>query len=178
MPNPAGLDFAALTEDTRFLDSHIDDTGVLRDGAFTMAKAMCGTCPTLLGCRSRARLEVDVAGVAGGEDEAERNAWRVRHGVTVEALRLAVLVPEWPLLLLDLSTETRPSGQATEITVEELVAIHRLTADGWTVEEIAGSLVTVTAAGRVAWSIDRVRLARAILAGGRGGRARRTGVVA
>jgi hypothetical protein len=176
MPNPAHLDFADLTEDTRVLDSHIDDTGVLRDGAFTTAKAMCLACPTLLGCRARARTEVDVAGVAGGEDEAERAAWRARHGVTVEALRLAVLVPEWPLLLLDLSTETRPSGQATEITVEELVAVSRLTADGWTVEEITGSLVTVTAAGRIGWSADRVRQARAILAGSRGGRARRAGV--
>jgi hypothetical protein len=176
MPNPTGLDFTDLTEGARLLDAYLDDDGVIHAGAYSTAKALCAACPILLRCRARARCEVDVAGVAGGEDEAERAAWRLRNGVTVEATRLAVLVPDGDMWLLDLSTETRPSGQEKEITVEELVAVMRLTADGWTVEDIAARLVTVTAAGRVPWTVTRAKHARAVLAGAQGRLARRAGV--
>lgn len=176
MPNPTGLDFADLTEDARVMDSYLDDDLVLHAGAYTAAKHLCSVCPLLLRCRARARCEVDVAGVAGGEDETERAEWRRRNRVTVEATRLAVLVPDGHQLLLDLSTETRPSGQRKQITVEELVAVMRLTVDGWTVEDIADRLVTVTATGRIRWTVKRAKHARAILAGSEGHSTRAAGV--
>jgi hypothetical protein len=178
LPRSDGLDLAELTsevEDTTVLGTYTVTTrrGTFRrdyDDDLAAARAMCSVCPVLVACRARALLDVDVAGVAAGLTERERAEWRVAHEVTVDQLRVAVLVPDRRgRLVLDLSTETRVTGQRREITGEELVAIARLTAAGWTAEDIADQLVTVRAAGdggeEIQWTVQRVQWARETLAG-------------
>lgn len=191
-----GLDLAELTsdvEDTLVLGTYEvvvkDPAGerlVTRDFGddIEAARNMCRGCPVLDVCRDRALTQDNIAGVAGGLDERERQAWRSLLGITAETLRLAVLVRRHvPVtvnghptiayrLVLDLSTETRATTQRKEITAEELVVIARLTAEGWTTDQVAAELVTVRACGdgseTVEWSPHRVAYAQALLSGSRG----------
>lgn len=186
LPHTNGLDLAQMTteaEQTQILGSYTVTTRAgtdLRcwDDDLAEARVMCSACPVLVTCRARALLDVDVAGVAAGLTETERARWRRRHRIRVRQLRVAVLVvDDSGQLVLDLSTETRASGQRSEITGEELVAIARLTAAGWTAADIADRLVTRRAAPAgggwedVAWTVGRVNHAREILLGrGKAGR--------
>jgi hypothetical protein len=100
--------------------------------------------------------------------------------------------------VLDLSTETAPSGQRSEITAEELAAVRVLRAWGWSRDAIAARLVTVRSAPlkrtgnpardqrmaladqrpgeRIPWTPKRVRQALAVLDGSKGSPDRRAGV--
>lgn len=198
VPRGDGLDLADLTaeaEDTAILGQYTVETRaglVTRDlgDDLDAARAMCGSCPVLDRCRDRALGTDGIDGFAGGLTARERREWRARHRVEADSVRHAVLVPRivtrrdsdgtvrdgmsW---VLDLSTETRRTGQRQEITAEELVAVARLADQGWSREDIAARLVTIRAAGdgseTVPWTVDRVAHARAILAGTEGTPTRR-----
>lgn len=186
-----GLDLAQLTtetENTTILGTYEVTSrhpGTRRDVTATRdyyddvqaARALCSTCPVLEPCRARALLRTDIAGVVAGLTERERTAWRLANDITVDPLRLAVLVPDdTGHIVLDLSTETRSTGQRREITGEELVAVMHLTAAGWTAPTIADRLITVRSnryghQETVPWTIHRVHHAREILLGrGKAGR--------
>lgn len=180
-----GLDLAQLTteaENTTILGAYEATTRtgtVLRsyDDDLHTARVLCSTCPVLEPCRARALLHTDIAGVVAGLTETERTWWRLANDITVDPLRLAVLVPDdTGHIVLDLSTETRATGQHREITGEELVAVMHLAAAGWTAQTIADRLITVRAnryghEETVTWTIHRVHHAREILLGrGRAGR--------
>lgn len=186
-----GLDLAQLTTDaehTTILGTYEVTSrhpGTRRDVTVTRdyyddvqaAKALCSTCPVLEPCRARALLRTDIAGVVAGLTETERTAWRLANDITVDPLRLAVLVPDdTGHIVLDLSTETRVTGQRREITGEELVAVMHLTAAGWTASTIADRLITVRSnryghRESVTWTVSRVHHAREILLGrGKAGR--------
>jgi hypothetical protein len=180
-----GLDLAQLTTETETTTILGTYTAITRAGNTVRdyyddveaARVLCSTCPVLEPCRARALLHTDIAGVVAGLTETERTAWRLANGITVDQLRLAVLVPDdTGHIVLDLSTETRATGQHREITGEELVAVMHLTATGWTASTIADRLITVRSnryghEEAVSWTIHRVHHAREILLGR--GKARR-----
>ena len=179
----------------------------------------CAACPVLARCWHGALTGDPLPGVVAGLTEEERAEARDRAGTVVEARTLAVMVPR-PIVtverhvlddgtvhleevqgirwVLDLSTETAPSGQWDEITAEELAAVRVLREWGWSRDAIAERLVTVRAApikksgcaardqrraladqrpgARIPWTPTRVAHALAVLAGSQGSDQRREGV--
>lgn len=133
--------------------SELDASSSPRDIA--VARAICATCPFLLGCLDYLETN-ETTGMAGGMLAAQREQWRARDGVQQPRALSIVDVSEAHELhgaVID-DLPRRDGRSRLKLTVVEVIG--RLTDAGFTAEEIADRLSEFGVAKR---TVTHVRFA-------------------
>lgn len=110
----------------------------------TRARAMCASCPLLIGCL-RYLEGHDVAGFAGGMFEAQRKAWQDRNDYEVPVVTMADVSEANELrgAILDGLPATRGELKGTgdaRLTPEAVNVVLRMTRAGFAAQEIVDRL--------------------------------------
>lgn len=101
------------------------------------ARATCATCPLLVACRRYALTETDVAGMAGGMTEVERETWRHRNRVHVVPVSIVDVTPG-----RDITPDVADALPETDGGIPDVVVqlVLRMTREGIPAEEIVARL--------------------------------------
>jgi|GEM_PF-6788364 len=106
----------------------------------TVARNLCITCPALVKCRQYVLRTTDVAGMAAGMTERERDAWRDRHGLAVKVVDIIDATPAHQLTPAILSGLPHPDGTSTELHPRVREVVIRMTNAGLTADDIVTRL--------------------------------------
>lgn len=106
----------------------------------TIARNLCIGCPALVKCRQWVLKTTDVAGMAGGMTERERQDYRARHGLRVQVVDIIDATPAHQLTPAILSGLPAPDITTTDLHPRVREVVLRMTAAGLTADDIVDRL--------------------------------------